>query len=173
MLGECLVHAHQSFCGRPLQLLALQLHNYVTKLAKRRPEVRILADIQTQVAASMRLMLGQLMGQLRAQVQLPQCLKVISFLRRMDVFTEAELRLKFLQSREAWLSSVVAAVPRDDPHTHLTKTMELLRVNLFDIVTQYRAIFSDETVLLDQAPVDNRLACNDCWLIPYQDTLIL
>ena len=37
---------------------------------------------------------------------------------------------------QAWLSSVLAAVPRDDPYTHLTKTMELLRVNLFDIVTQ-------------------------------------
>ena len=33
---------------------ALQLHNYVTKLAKRQPEVRNLADIQTQVSASMR-----------------------------------------------------------------------------------------------------------------------
>ena len=45
---------------------ALQLHNYVIKLAKRQPEVKILADIQTQVAASMRLMLAQLVGQLRA-----------------------------------------------------------------------------------------------------------
>ena len=124
---------------------ALQLHNYVAKLSKKQPEVRILADIQLQVAASMRLMLQQLVSQLRAPVQLPQCLKVISFLRRMDVFTEAELRLKFLQSREAWLSSVVAAVPRDDPYTHLTRTMELLRVHLFDIVTQYRSIFSDDT----------------------------
>ena len=56
---------------------ALQLHNYVAKLAKKQPDVRILTDIQTQVAASMRLMLSQLVGQLRAPVQLPQCLKVM------------------------------------------------------------------------------------------------
>ena len=45
----------------------------------------------------------------------------------MDVFTEAELRMKFLQSREAWLSSVLACVPKDDAYTHFTRTMELLR----------------------------------------------
>jgi len=124
---------------------ALQLHSYITKLCKKQPDVPILADIQLAVTANMRLMLQQLVSQLRAPVQLPQCLKVISFLRRMDVFTEAELRMKFLQSREAWLSSVLASVPKDDAYTHFTRTMELLRVNLFDIVTQYRSIFSDDT----------------------------
>jgi len=124
---------------------ALQLHSYITKLCKKQPDVPILTDIQLAVTANMRLMLQQLVSQLRAPVQLPQCLKVISFLRRMDVFTEAELRMKFLQSREAWLSSVLACVPKDDAYTHFTRTMELLRVNLFDIVTQYRSIFSDDT----------------------------
>jgi len=123
---------------------ALQLHSYVTKLCKKQPQVKIIEDIATAVTASMRLMLQQLLGQLRAPVQLPQCLKVISFLRRMDVFGETELRLKFLQARESWLNSVVAGVPRDDPYLHLTRTMEVLRVHLFDIVTQYRSIFSDE-----------------------------
>jgi len=124
---------------------ALQLHSYVIKLCKKQPQVKILDDIATAVSSSMRLMLQQLLGQLRAPVQLPQCLKVISYLRRMDVFDETELRLKFLQARETWLNTVVAGVPKEDPYLHLTRTMEVLRVHLFDIVTQYRSIFSDDT----------------------------
>jgi len=140
---------------------ALQLHSYVTKLCKKQPQVKILEDIATAVTASMRLMLQQLLGQLRAPVQLPQCLKVISFLRRMDVFGETELRLKFLQARESWLNSVVAGVSKDDPYLHLTRTMEVLRVHLFDIVTQYRSIFSDDVDHLigvgAEKSFDNRL----------------
>jgi len=123
---------------------ALQLHSYVIKLCKKQPQVKILEDISTAVTSSMRLMLQQLLSQLRAPVQLPQCLKVISFLRRMDVFKETELRLKFLQARESWLNSILSGVPKDDPYLHLTRTMEVLRVHLFDIVTQYRSIFSDD-----------------------------
>lgn len=123
---------------------ALQLHSYVIKLCKKQPQVKILEDISSAVTSSMRLMLQQLLSQLRAPVQLPQCLKVISFLRRMDVFKETELKLKFLQARESWLNSILSGVPKDDPYLHLTRTMEVLRVHLFDIVTQYRSIFSDD-----------------------------
>lgn len=123
---------------------ALELRAYTARLVKKQPGVAILEDISRNISNSMKLMLNQLLAQLRSPVQLPQCLKVISYLRRMDVFGETELRLKFLQARETWLNSVVGALPRDDPYTHLTRTMELMRVHLFDIVTQYRAIFSDK-----------------------------
>jgi len=139
---------------------ALELQAYTSRLVKKQPGVTILEDIARNVSNSMKLMLNQLLAQLRAPVQLPQCLKVISYLRRMDVFNETELRLKFLQARETWLNSVIGSVPRDDPYTHLTRTMELVRVHLFDIVTQYRAIFSDEETVGTVRPegkFDNRL----------------
>lgn len=122
---------------------------YVVRLVKRQGGVGVLEDIGRAVQGSMALMLSQLLHQLRAPVQLPQCLKVstlllgvlnmfqvISYLRRLDVYGEQELRLVFLQAREAWLDSVVAGVAREDPSSHLTGVMEAMRVHLFDIVTQ-------------------------------------
>lgn len=51
-------------------------------------------------------------------------------------------------------------------YLHITKTIELSRVHLFDIMTQYKAIFTDEefmSVGKEDSPSDK--AIFHCWVV--------
>ena len=156
---------------------ALELMFYVKRLDKKSfiSEIPLMANVIKDVQQSSQLMLEQLLSQLRAAIQLPACLRVVGFLRRLECFTETELRLRFLQARNAWLESVLSTVSEGendkDAYELITRTIEIYRVHLFDIVTQYRAIFSDDSDLLfhDRLSkmVDNQpyeAAIFHCWL---------
>lgn len=59
------------------------------------------------------IIIQKLLAQLRSDIQLPKCLQAVGYLRCMNIFTEAELRLKFLQTRDTWLQSLLDEIPKD------------------------------------------------------------
>ncbi|XP_058463297.1 conserved oligomeric Golgi complex subunit 8 [Malaya genurostris] len=123
---------------------ALELAAYVQRVGSKHGHIPVIANIQSAVEAAWHTMLIQLLSQLRSDLQLPKCLQVVGYLRRMQAFTTIELKLKFLQIRTSWFRNLLVKIPQDDAHMHLTKTIEATRVNLFNIITQYRAIFSED-----------------------------
>ncbi|XP_005184797.1 conserved oligomeric Golgi complex subunit 8 [Musca domestica] len=123
---------------------ALELAAYVQKMGENQGHILVVKSIVHSVESLWHTMLVQLVAQLRTDLQLPKCLQIVGYLRRMQAFGTNELKLKFLQARDSWLSASLKAIPMDDAQQHLTKTIEVTRVNLFNIITQYKAIFPDE-----------------------------
>ncbi|XP_015112183.1 conserved oligomeric Golgi complex subunit 8 [Diachasma alloeum] len=123
---------------------ALEISQYARQLGVKHSEIPIIQSIVSSIENSWSGMVGQVIGSLRGDLPLPKCLQLVGLLRSMDAFTEAELRIKFLQARDGWLQGLLNAIPKEDPNFHLAKTIELSRIHLFNIITQYRAMFNDD-----------------------------
>lgn len=122
---------------------ALQLQQYANQLHRKHPGIPIIANMADDVRATADVMLEQLHSQLRGNIQVTACLRVIGFLRRLEVYDESQLRVSFLKCREAWLAAEEAKIPSQNAYTYLNKLVDQTRGSLFDIITQYRAIFAE------------------------------
>lgn len=62
---------------------------------------------------------------------------------RAGAFSEAELRLQFLQCRDEWIGGLLADLDDSDSYEFVKHLTDVHRLHLFDAVMQYRAIFFD------------------------------
>ncbi|KAK7263010.1 hypothetical protein RJT34_30594 [Clitoria ternatea] len=124
---------------------ALDLEAFVGKLSTMYPKLPIIQALAAEVRLTTQSLLSQLLQKLRSNIQLPECLRIIGYLRRIGVFSEYGMRLLFLRCREAWLTGILEDLDQTNPYEFLKGMINCHRMHLFDVVNQYRAIFADDT----------------------------
>lgn len=124
---------------------ALDLEAFVAKLSTMHPKLPVIQTLAAEVRLTTQSLLSQLLQKLRSNIQLPECLRIIGYLRRIGVFSEYGMRLLFLRCREAWLSGLLEDLDQTNPYEYLKGMINCHRMHLFDVVNQYRAIFADDT----------------------------
>ncbi|CAG8604813.1 6758_t:CDS:1 [Funneliformis caledonium] len=134
---------------------AMDLSQHVARLVSKHSNIPLIRQIEQDVKQTMQSMLSKLISLLREPIKLPSCLKVIGYLRRMEAFDEAELRLVFLLSRDTYLQILIHSIDKEkkDPAQYLKKWIDIFREHFFDIVTQYRSIFAEDGGGLASTPI--------------------
>ncbi|KAL3162063.1 hypothetical protein ABBQ38_009127 [Trebouxia sp. C0009 RCD-2024] len=136
---------------------ALDLKGFIGKLAFMHSDLKAVQNLVKDVDAASASMLEQLLQKLRSNIQLPDCLRMIGYLRRLGVFSEKELRLQFLQCREEYMAEVIEDLEEQSAYDYLKRLTDIHRLHLFDVVMQYRAIFSDDQSAQDGESQDGGL----------------
>ncbi|KAK7591046.1 hypothetical protein V9T40_002659 [Parthenolecanium corni] len=136
---------------------ALLIPAFVKRLASKHGDIKLINSISEDVEKSWWELMRHLLKHLTTDISLPKCLLIVGYLRRMNVFSEVELRLKFLQARGSWLDSLLSAIPTENKSNHLNSTIDVTRVNIFSIATQYKAVFTDDEVITRQNDLKNSI----------------
>ncbi|TDH65466.1 hypothetical protein CCR75_006283 [Bremia lactucae] len=97
----------------------------------------------------------KLLQKLREDPQLALCVRIVSYLRRIDAFVEKDvgsvdyerkLKEEFLTCRNVWLLSLCQGLSCSDPYQYIIQLIDIKRTSWFDMITQYSAIFGSENL---------------------------
>lgn len=99
-----------------------------------------------QVVAETRRLRGvlvrALVEELCGAVQLPAVVRAAGVFARLRAFTPLQTRALFLACRAAHLRALCAQLDGLTPYSRITRLNDIVRTTLFDVATQYRAIFA-------------------------------
>lgn len=75
---------------------ALKLYLEVDRARSKSPSIGLLNSLAAETEKMKQQLTEQLLKDLKGNSQLPDCLRIVSLLRKLHVFTESEIRIKFL-----------------------------------------------------------------------------
>lgn len=81
---------------------ALDLLGLMAKLSVVAGNTSVVRRLCLEAAEARKGLQKQLLGRLGQNITLPECLRCVSYLRRLSAFSESDLRLQFLLQRDAW-----------------------------------------------------------------------
>ncbi|UXI17174.1 6-pyruvoyl tetrahydrobiopterin synthase [Sarcoptes scabiei] len=146
---------------------AIKICDFVAKIGTKHPiAAPIFESIINDVIDCKDTMVSQITKELSGNIQLPVCLKMVQYLRDLDKFTEDQLRIHFLNCRNSWFQSELnkeLSMHQNHSLNQILLFTELFRINIFDIVIQYQAIFSeidDSTLFLPIQHEDEKVLEN-------------
>lgn len=128
---------------------ALEIEKFVNRLEKQLADVRIIKDIANEVRSAISQMVNQLHQNLSQDIDLPTCIRAIGYLKRLSTYNSLELKVVFLQCRGSYKEHLISSIFSTNTFNHLTKMIDIYRVQLMEITTQYNAIFVDSEELSD------------------------
>eukprot|EP01059_Diplonema_ambulator_P004842 TRINITY_DN14580_c0_g1_i1.p1 TRINITY_DN14580_c0_g1~~TRINITY_DN14580_c0_g1_i1.p1 ORF type:complete len:590 (+),score=192.64 TRINITY_DN14580_c0_g1_i1:39-1808(+) len=133
---------------------AVLLHEKVESLLTAAPNISIIKVIASEVEDTMRKHLPQLLSKLSTSLSPAQCIKIISFLSRLKIIPNRELRKLFLARRLQYLQSLLKDVQRG-PFTYLNKVCNVIGVNLPAVITEYNSSFKNRDGKLSTYDTDH------------------
>ncbi|XP_050424449.1 conserved oligomeric Golgi complex subunit 8 [Adelges cooleyi] len=120
---------------------ALKLAEHARLLPCTIPAVKLLHEEVEKHRSTLLLALYQ---ELRTDLELPHCMRIVRLLRTTKQINEEQLAIKFLQTRNSWFNEKLQNITNDSYSQHLLRTVEVSRACLTNIATQYNLIFCSE-----------------------------
>lgn len=139
---------------------ALELRDNSLKLAALHPRETLICNVCDEMNILTQQMVLRLLVLLKNPVQLPMCLRVVGFLRRLGVFSEFRLRMLFLHCRGEWMRNGIDSKSTSQ-QAKLVNLSDSTRAMIFEIITQYRAVFNDDIDEEDDQDHDGLLNGDD------------
>lgn len=123
---------------------ALDLQSFVHRLGVLHGDLAAVRSLAESAQGAKDLIWSHLNEKLKSNIQLPDALSVVGHLRRLGIYSERELRSCFLSCREQWIISSLSELDLLEPFDFLKRWTDIHRLQLLDVVMQYKAIFTNE-----------------------------
>lgn len=128
---------------------ALELKSFGKKLQLIHGENPVVQMLTKEIEHVLEGMREQLLEKLQTSIQLSECLTVVGYLKRVSTSYDAYdrsglsvLRQEFLERRGCWMeASLLDLGDSLSSYEYLKKMTDTYRLQIFDILMQYRAIF--------------------------------